>query len=172
MDGKTQYKVLAQAYSRSHLLDQGKKNGVDWDEDTKNEGINWLRFSIGLIKFLDAGNDFHTDNADEASLQAMLKNYQDIMELHKKTMVPHLRAAMSKLQADKGTADSRPMEMLQEAYKHLDQYGGSAWADKVSTLSNLNSRVKNLSARLGKPGKADNMPTDTDGGDHTKVSNT
>lgn len=162
MNSKTQYGILTNAYSRSHLIDQGKQNGVDWEE-SNDEGINWLRFSTALVKFLEAGNELHTDNADEGTLRSMFDNYNSIRELHKKTMIPHLRAAMSKLSSDRGS-EVRPMELLSEAYAHLDKYGGSTWADKVHTMSRLNTHISNLSRRLGMTTEADGMPQDEDGG--------
>lgn len=148
MKGVIQHSILTNAYSRSHLIDQGKKNGIHWEED-RNDGINWLRFSIALVKYLDSGNEFHTDDADEETLNTMLQSYSQIRELQKKLMMPHLRAAMSKLASEKG-ADVAPMDMLEDAYKLLDQSGGKAWADKVQCLVSINQAIANLNTRLGK----------------------
>lgn len=148
MNGLAQYSVLTSAYSRSHLIDQGKKNGITWDEDN-NDGINWLRFSMALIKYLNEGNVFYTDDADEGTLNKLLQAYTQIREIQKKLMIPHLRAAMSKISADRGT-DVEPMEVLEDAYKLLDQHGGTVWADKIQNLVNINKNIANLNIRLGK----------------------
>lgn len=148
MNGQAQYGVLVSAYSRNHLLDQGRKNGVTWDEDN-DEGINWLRFSMALVKFLNEGNAFYTDDADEETLNRLLESYSQIREIQKKLMIPHLRAAMSKISSERGT-DVEPMEVLQEAYELLDRCGGTVWADKVQNLVGINKNIANLNTRLGK----------------------
>lgn len=170
MNPMMQYKVLTTAYSRAHLLDQGKKNGVDWEEDKQNEGINWLRFSTALIKFFKAGNSFYTDDSDAESLQLMLNNYKSIRELHKRTMIPLVRAAMSKLASNTGTHVVRPMELLPEAYKHLDNYGGQDWSNKVSTLVQLNNSIKYLTKRLGlEQDEQEEDTVDTNGGETRRI---
>lgn len=151
MNSITQYKILTSSYSRSHLLDQGKKNGVSWEED-KNEGINWLRFSVALIKYLNDGNEFYTDDADEETLNKLLECYNQIKEIQKKLMIPHLRAAMSKISSERGT-DVAPMDVLNDAYKLLDQSGGKVWSDKVQSLVSINQAISGLNSRLGRDKK-------------------
>ena len=55
------YKVLTSAFSRTHLLDQGTKNGVRWEENG-HEGVNWMRFSNALDKHLSANQPFPTNS--------------------------------------------------------------------------------------------------------------
>lgn len=158
MNGMAQYSVLTTAYSRSHLIDQGMKNGITWDEEKSNEGINWLRFSLALVKYLNEGNVFYTDDADDETLNKLLQAYTQIREIQKKLMIPHLRAAMSKISSEKGT-DVSPMDVLDEAYELLDQYGGTAWSDKVQSLSSVNRCIANLNVRLGKGAEGSQEPT-------------
>lgn len=162
MNGHMKYKVLTSAYSREHLIDQGTKNGINWDE-SKDDGVNWLRFSKALQSFLDANNDFYNDDADKATLTALLRSYTQIRELLKKTMIPHLRAAMSKLVSDDPTSINHPMEYLPEAYKLLDRTGGISWSHKINSLKHTNDQIKHLNKRLGKEIPAQNMPKDKNG---------
>lgn len=146
------YKVLTSAFSRTHLLDQGTKNGVRWEENG-HEGVNWMRFSNALDKHLSANQPFHTDDADVQTLKQMHQQYTQIRETHKKTMIPHVRGAMQRLKEKDTTGMGKHhTEYLQQAYAHLDANGGHHWAEKVSTLHHLNSKIKGLTERLSAKG--------------------
>lgn len=146
------YKVMTNAFSREHLLDQGTKNGVRWEENG-HEGVNWMRFSGALDKHLSANQDFHTDDADVATLKQMHDQYKQLRETHKQTMIPHVRGAMQRLkEKDTSNTGSHHTEYLQQAYAHLDANGGHHWAEKVSTLQGLNSKIKGIAKRLSDKG--------------------
>jgi len=146
MSAKHHYNALVSAYPRDHLMEQGKLNGITWEEHN-NEGINWMRFSRSLQTHLDSGKDFYPDNAHPEGIKTMLNHYVQLRELHKQSMVPHLRAAMSKLHLERGNS-SDTKGLLDDAYKHLEANGGHIWAEKVSTLHNINTQISKLSNRL------------------------
>jgi hypothetical protein len=146
MAGIHHYHALTSAYPREHLIEQGKLNGIKWEEHS-HEGVNWLRFNTALRNHLDNGNDFYPDNAHPEGLKTMLNHYVQLKEMHKQSMVPHVRAAMSKLYSERGNS-SDPKSLLQDAYKHLDSNGGHVWSEKVATLHNINTQITKLSNRL------------------------
>jgi hypothetical protein len=149
--GRFHHAALTGAYDKSHLLEHGRSNGIDWQEDG-HEGVNWLRFSTALHRHLDGGGQFHLDNGDPEALKTMLNNYRGILDAHKKTMVPHVRAAMAKLYMEHGDGSKSHMDFLKDAYEHLEANGGHQWAEKVSVLSNLNKHVNSLTERLSNMG--------------------
>jgi hypothetical protein len=55
---------------------------------------------------------------------------------------------MTKLHADKGDANLRPIDLLKEAHEHLNANGGHQWAEKVATLSSLNQHISKLQERI------------------------
>jgi len=146
--GKFHYKALTNAYGKDHLLEQGRINGVDWQEHS-HEGVNWMRFSGALHRHLDGGKDFHVDNTDPQTLATMLGHYKGLRDAHKQTMIPHVRAAMAKLHADGGDGSKGPMDYLHEAYSHLEANGGHHWSEKVHSLNHLNNHISKLTDRLG-----------------------
>lgn len=148
MKGINHYRVLSNAYGRKELLEMGKNNGLSWQEDNGREGVNWMRFSRALVKHLDEGKHFDTDSTDTESLQSMLDQYTQLRDMHKQTMIPHVRAGLSKLHAKGEITSKDPMEYLPQVYDHLDANGGHIWAEKVRTLSNLNSQIKNITEKL------------------------
>ena len=150
MAGKHHYNALTEAYPKDHLMEQGKLNGIHWEEHD-HPGVNWLRFSAALQRHLDSGKDFYPDNAHPEGIRTMLNHYVHLRELHKQSMVPHIRAAMSKLYMDRGS-NGNPEDLLPETYKHLEANGGHVWADKMSTLHQLNSQIAKLSDRLKSSG--------------------
>ena len=144
----THHKVLTNAFSRDHLMEHGMPNGVKWEE-SNHEGVNWMRFSNSLNRHLQDGNDFHTDGADAQQLQQMHKQYTNLKESHKQSMIPHVRGAMKKLKMDDQSDTSKHhTEYLQDAYKHLDANGGHQWAEKVQTLNHINGKLKDIGGRL------------------------
>lgn len=147
MAGRHHYNALTMAYPRDHLIEQGKRNGVSWEEHG-HEGVNWLRFSRALHTHLDSGKEMHVDNAHPDGVRTMLNHYVHLRELHKQSMIPHIRATMSKLRSELGDAASDPNKLMQDAYKHLDANGGHAWAEKVSTLHQFNTQIGKLGERL------------------------
>lgn len=147
MSENYQYKVLCNAYSKDFLVEQGNKNGVYWEE-SDNPGVNWMRFSHALCKHLDEGKEFDMDDGDSQSLQEMLDYYTKLKDMHKKTMIPLVRSAMSKLYAEKNDANLRPIDLVKEAQQHLDANGGVVWSNKVSTLANLNAQIKSINNKL------------------------
>lgn len=152
MAGKHQYHVLSNAYHKDHLIGQGEKNGIHWEKND-HEGVNWMRFSHALCQHLEGGNVFPIDDADPEILQDMLKQYIQLRDLHKRTMIPHIRSAMSKLHSDRNDANLRPIDLLKEAHEHLSANGGHEWAEKVSTLTHLNSHISKLHKRLNDLGR-------------------
>jgi hypothetical protein len=153
MAGIHQYRVLSGAHGREQLLEHAKANGVNWEEHS-HEGVNWMRASKGIIRHIDNGKEFDTDNMDEHTVRTMLDHYNIIRDNHKQTMVPHLRSAMAKLHADKGDPSLNPMDLIDEAHTHLKNNGGKVWADKLHTLNHLNTQIRGLNAKLVKMGKA------------------
>lgn len=151
MAGNIHHKVLSNAFGREHLLEQGKRNGVQWQEDS-HEGVNWMRFSGAVSRHMDEGKDFHIDDSDPALLNQMLTHYKLLKEMHKRTMVPHVRAAMQKLRMDSNDGSKGDMDYLNEAYAHLDANGGHHWSEKVSGLHSLNHHINHLTERLSKMG--------------------
>lgn len=147
MAGKHHYSALTTAYPREHLLEQGKLNGIKWDEHN-HEGVNWMRFSHALHHHIDSGREFYPDNAHPEGIKTMLNHYTHLRELHKQSMVPHVRAAMSKLHAERGQSSTHPNDLIHDAYKHLDSNGGHVWTEKVATLHQLNTQIGKLSNRL------------------------
>ena len=145
MSGIHHYKALTEAYPQEHLIEQGKLNGISWDEHN-HSGINWMRFSRALTHHLDSGKEFHHDNAHPEGIKTMLSHYSQLREVHKQSMVPHVRAAMVKLHS--ANSSMHPDELLSAAYKHLEANGGHAWAEKVATLHNINTQIGKLSSRL------------------------
>ncbi len=151
--GKQDFLILSKANGREQLLEHAKANGVNWEEHP-HEGVNWMRASKGIVRHLDAGKEFDTDKMDSQTITHMLDHYRSLRDYHKQTMVPHLRSAMSKLHSEKGDPSLNPMDLLDEAHAHLRANGGRLWADKVSTLTHLNTQINNLSAKLIKLGKS------------------
>jgi hypothetical protein len=145
--GKHEFKVLSNAYDKNSLIEQGKQNGVNWTED-KHEGKNWMRFSSALVRHLDEGNDFDIEDSNPDSLNQMKDLYHQLRDLHKQSMVPHVRAAMSKIHSEKGDDSKHPMDYLDDAYNHLDANGGHIWAEKVRTLNHFNQQIKKLSDKI------------------------
>lgn len=145
--GKHEYAVLTKNMDRNTLIELGKQNGVSWKED-KDEGINWMRFSRAMISHIDQGKPFETDNADPELLQSMKDNYHQLRDMHKQTMIPHIRAAIAKLHSEGDTTKS-PMDYLPEAMSHLDANGGHVWSDKLRVLDHFNNQIRRLSDRLG-----------------------
>lgn len=145
-NGREEYKVLKNTFDRESLLEQGKQNGVSWKED-KHDGVNWMRFSNALISHIDKGQPFDCDNADQGMVQQMKDHYHQLRDMHKQTMIPHIRGAMAKLYQD-GDKSKSPMDYLSEAYNHLDANGGSVWGEKLNTLHHLNTQIKKLSDKL------------------------
>jgi len=140
------FRVLRNTFSREHLIDHCKKNGLLWNE-SNDEGINWMRVNRALKNHLEADGDFHTDDVDPRLLKQMHDHYHVMRELHKKTMVPHLKATMSKLSQDDG-GSKHPMEYLDKALEHLEANGGHIWRDKLTHLVHLNNKIKGLKARI------------------------
>jgi len=149
--GRFHHAALTNAYNREHLLENGKANGIDWQEHS-HEGVNWMRFSTALHRHLDEGNEFHMDNSDPETLKMLLSNYKNIREIHKKTMIPHIRAAMAKLHSEHGDGSLSHMDFLDKAYEHLEANGGHHWAEKVNSLVSLNRHINSLTERLTKMG--------------------
>lgn len=149
MAGIHQYKVLTSANGRDQLLEHAKANGVHWEE-SPHEGVNWMRASKGIIRHLDNGKEFDTDNMPAENIQTMLDHYKVLRDHHKESMVPHLRSAMAKLHADKGDPSLNPMDLLDEAHVHLKANGGKVWAEKLNTLNHLNTQIRNLTTKLNK----------------------
>jgi hypothetical protein len=145
--GKFHHAALTNAYNKDHLLEQGRPNGVDWQEHS-DENVNWMRFSTSLQRHLDKGNEFHVDNTDPQVLKQMLGHYKNLRDTHKQTMIPHVRAAMAKLHADHGDGSLSHMDFLKQSYDHLESNGGHHWAEKVHVLSNLNNHIDKLTTRL------------------------
>lgn len=153
LSGKHDFEVLANTHSRDALIEHAKNNGVHWEEHS-HPGVNWMRASGSLSRHLSNGKDFHTDNLDRDTTMSMIKNYHEIREAHKKTMIPHLRSAMAKIHNDKGDPNAHPMDYLDDAHAHLEANGGKVWSDKIHTLRHLNHQIQHLSHRLG------HMPTE------------
>jgi hypothetical protein len=147
MSGKHQYEVLTGSHHRDDILTHAKSNGVGWDEDN-HEGVNWMRASSAIINHIDRGRSFHVDNLDFNTANKMMSHYTKLREDHKSTMIPHLRSAMSKLHAEKGDANTSPMDLIDEAHDHLRENGGQVWSDKLHTLNHLNTQIRHLSTRM------------------------
>lgn len=128
-------------------MEQGTKNGIIWEE-SNNTGVNWMRFSHALCKFLEEGNEFDVDDSDPQSLQEMLEYYTKLRDMHKKTMIPLVRSTMTKLYSERGDSNLRPIDLVKEAQKHLDANGGTGWSKKVSTLSSINAQIKAINNKL------------------------
>ncbi len=150
--GRHQYQVLSNAHGREQLMEHAKANGVNW-EPHSHDGVNWMRASTGMVRHLEDGKDFDTDQMDEHSIRTMLDHYHVIRDKHKQTMIPHLRSAMAKLHADKGDPSLNPMDLLDDAHEHLKANGGQAWAEKTNNLNHLNSQINTLTSKLTKMGK-------------------
>lgn len=52
-DKKSKIAELLKNNSRQQLMDYAKANGLTWKEDANNAGINWMRASMALQKFLE-----------------------------------------------------------------------------------------------------------------------
>jgi hypothetical protein len=152
MAGKHHFQVLSNAHGRDHLIEHAKNNGVKWEEHS-HEGVNWMRASKAITNHLDAGRDIDTDPMDEQSVRTMLDHYHVLRDHHKQSMVPHIRSAMAKLHAETGDPSAQPMDHLDAAHEHLKANGGKVWADKLHTLSHLNTQISTLTAKLTKMGK-------------------
>lgn len=147
MTGKQKFQILKNAYSREHLMEQAKKKGISWEESNE-EGINWMRFSNAMVHYLNAGGDFDMDEDNPELIQAMLDQYKQLRDLHKQSMIPHIRAAMAKIYADKNDKSLQPTDCLQEAHEHLAANGGQIWAEKLASLSHFNRQIKKLQDKL------------------------
>lgn len=44
---------LMSGHSRQQMMDAAKANGITWKEDKNSEGINWMRASMAIQKFID-----------------------------------------------------------------------------------------------------------------------
>jgi len=149
--GKHQYRALRNSVSREHLLQQGINNRLHWDED-KHEGVNWMRFSNALVNHLNEGKDFHLDDTDSSSLKAMLHHLSQAREYHKQTMIPHIKATMSKLYSESTDTTRNLMDYIHDAHKHLEANGGHHWAEKLRTLSHMNKHIDSLTKRIREMG--------------------
>ncbi|MNW28691.1 hypothetical protein D3C74_55260 [compost metagenome] len=149
--GRYHHNVITGAYDREHLISQGRANGVDWQEH-KNPDINWFRFSTALHRHLDKGGQYHMDTEDPETLKQMLESYKGIRDLHKKTMIPHVRSAMAKLHSEHGDGSKSHMDFLKDSYSHLEANGGHHWSQKVSVLNGLNNHINSLTQRLNSMG--------------------
>src|SRR6185312_16010300 len=110
--------------------------------------VNWMRASGALVRHLENGKEFITDGIDEETASQMIQLYENLREIHKKTMVPILRSAMLKIHSDSPDKDANPMDLIQEAHEHLYANGGRIWADKIYTLRHLNKQIQSLSERV------------------------
>jgi len=146
--GKYQHKVLSNAYSRKHLMEQGKKNNIPWEEHTGHEGVNWMRFSGSAVNHLNQGKSFHMEDTDPNVLRQVLNHYTQMKELHKQTMVPHVKAALQKLHENGGDKTKSHMDYLPEVYAHLDKNGGHYWSEKVHALHSLNNHIEHMTTKL------------------------
>lgn len=153
---KNEFDTLVNAYSPDFLMEQGKAQGIQWNEDSKKE-INWFRFCQALMGFLKGGSHLDLSGIDEDTAGQMLDHYTQLRELHKQSMIPHLRDAMSKLYAEASDPSKTPEDYIQGAYEHLENKGGRAWADKISTLTHLNTQIGLLQSKVP-------QQTDADGG--------
>jgi len=149
MANKHHFNVLRNSYGMKELMEHGKKSGVKWEEH-KDEGVNWFRFSNALSRHLENGGDVSLDDTDRDTLVKMFNHYSQLLELHKKGMVPHVRAAMSKIKSEDTTTGKSHMDYLNAAYQHLDANGGPEWAEKVSTLRHIHGQLASLSGKLSK----------------------
>lgn len=152
MSGKHEYKVLTNSMGKKELMEHAKSNGVNWDSTSYHEGVNWMRFSRALVHHLDSGGSVHIEHEDPNVMTNMLNKYSEIKELHKKDMIPHVRAAMSKLRADDVDGTKPDSHYIKLAYEHLDKNGGHQWAHKVATLVDLNNKINHLSTRISERG--------------------
>jgi len=140
------FQVLRNTFSREHLIDHCKNNGVKWAE-SNHEGVNWMRLNRSLKNHLDADGEFHTDNLDDNTATSMYHQYHQMRELHKKTMIPHLKATMAKLSQDEG-GGKHPSEYLHSAFKHLEANGGHIWRSKLHHIIHLNNKINELGKRI------------------------
>lgn len=147
--GFTSFRVLSNTHSRDHLMEHAKNNNIEW-EPHHHEGVNWMRASRAIKNHIASGKDFETDPLDKETAQTMLDHYKVLREHHKETMIPHLRSAMSKIHADRGTPGSTPMDYLDEAHSHLKNSGNGVWAEKLNTLSHFNTQIAKLTSKLDK----------------------
>lgn len=145
--GKYQHAVLANAYSRSHLMEQTRKNNIPWEE-SGHEGVDWMRASGAVVNHLNQGRDFHMEDTEPEKMRQVLSHYTKMRELHKETMIPHVKAALQKLHQDGGDPHKNPMDYLEQVYAHLDQNGGHYWAEKVHVLTSLNRHIANMTSKL------------------------
>lgn len=143
--GLRDYRVLANTHSREALLNYMTQNGIQWEE-SNNEPVNWLRASMSLARHLDGKGEFITDNLTPELIQDLTQRYTELLEVHKKSMLPHIRSAMQKLR-EEGDGTEQDMDLLQEAHVHLAKYGGATWADKIHTLRVLNTNLDYLEKR-------------------------
>lgn len=147
--GKYQYDSLVSTYSREFLMSTGKDQGIMWKED-KDDSINWFRFSQALMGFLRDGQQLDLDNVDEDTAQQMLDHYTGIRDLHKQSMIPHLRDAMSKMYSEAGNSGKSPSDYVSQAYEHLENKGGRVWANKMDVLNHINGQISKLQAKIPK----------------------
>lgn len=145
MSGILDYQVLSNTHSRESLLNYAQQNGIQWDEDN-HEGVNWLRASSAIVRHLENKKEFITDNLTPALIEELHQKYTELSEIHRRTMIPHLRSAMQKLK-EEGDGASQDMDMLEEAHIHLAANGGAVWADKLFMLRAINSQLEYLEKR-------------------------
>lgn len=145
--GKLQHRVLSHAYSRSHIIEQTRKNSIPWEE-SGHEGVDWMRASGAVVNHLNQGRDFHLEDTEPEKMRQVLSHYTTMKEMHKETMIPHVKAALGKLHQDGGDPSKNPIDYLPQVYAHLDQNGGHHWAEKVHTLHSLNRHIANLTTKL------------------------
>lgn len=146
MNGKQHYEILRNAHSRSHLIEHAKFNGILWKE-APHEGVNWLRASRSIIDYLDDNSEFLLEDLDIDTASSMLDLYNQLRELHKKTMYPHLRSAMNKIDSENRDSSKSNTELLNEAHSHVDKHGGWIWREKVDVLNTLNRQISYLEGR-------------------------
>ena len=53
LDKKAKMAELLKNNSKQELMDFAKANGISWKEDPASEGINWMRASMAIQKFID-----------------------------------------------------------------------------------------------------------------------
>lgn len=141
------HRVLSDLYTREHLMERGKENGLQW-EDHPHEGVNWMRFTNALKGHLQEDGHFHTGETDVESLERMKHHYGEIKKLHRKQMAEHIKQVMTKLHMENEDPNKRPEDFLDEAHSHLEANGGHLWSENVRTLHNLNHHIGQLEHRI------------------------
>lgn len=146
MNPEYQLQLLKTLYDDDFLQEISKRNNIIWGEEDEEGPSN--NFEGALLKFLEEGNTLDVDFMEDEDKQRIIQSLTDLREVHKKYMVPQIRAVMNKIKGESEDISLSGPELLEQAYELLSLYGGAQWNSKLNTLHYYSSRIRELSESM------------------------